>query len=162
MTQAITGDYVLQMAERVERNAVRFYELAAGTAPAGARPVLLGLAAREAEHERQFQDLRARLALAEAPPIDPQGDVASFIRGLMAGRFFDPAVDPASFFTGAQSFRDLLLTAIGLEKDSITFYQGVKALLSEEKDLEVLDTVIRAEVGHIAELAHELETLDGR
>lgn len=160
MTEEITGDYVLQMAERIERNGADFYRLAAQRAPGAAIAMLHALGAQEAQHEKDFHEMRGRLALAKSPPIDMQGEASNFIRGLAEGKFFNATADPAAFFTGKESFRDILWRAIGLEKESIVFYEAIKAVLAGKKDLEVVDLIIHAELGHIEKLVEQLKMLE--
>lgn len=160
MSEQLTGDYVLQMAERIERNGAEFYGLAAVRDLGPARAVFTALAAAEARHEQRFRDLRARLATAPAGPLDPNGEVAAFVRGLLAGKFFDPTANPASFFTGSETFRNLLLTAIGLERESIVFYEGLKALVTEKEHRDVIDLILHEEVGHVTTLGRQLAALD--
>lgn len=160
MNSEITGDYVLQMAQRIEHNGADFYMLAAEQAPEMAQPLLQGLAQQELEHEQQFAQLRESLAQTEANQIDPDGEEATFIQGLLEGRFFDPQAVPADYFTGGETFRDILLTAIRLEKESIAFYEGLKAILTDTKALLVVELIIVAEKRHVGELARHLDLLD--
>jgi len=47
---------------------------------------------------------------------------------------------------------EVLTTAIGLEKESVLFYLGIKDIVSPEYGLERIDDIIREERGHIAQL----------
>ena len=51
-----------------------------------------------------------------------------------------------------------LETAVGLEKESIAFYSGMRSLLAE-RHRRVLDTIIEEEVYHLASLSYLLRTL---
>ncbi|MFB3891429.1 MAG: rubrerythrin [Phycisphaerae bacterium] len=161
MSDTITGDYILQMAERIEQNGAGFYTLAAQRCPEQARPALLGLAEDEATHQRQFQQIRQRLAMAPAGEIDPDGEPARYIRALLSRKFFDPSSDPASYFSGGESFRDILLTAVGLEKESVVFYEGLKAVVPEGDSRAIVELIIRTEMKHITDLVRQLTALEG-
>ena len=160
MSTPITADYVFQMAERIEQNGRQFYLLAAEAMPrAGAREMLLQLADMEAQHEKTFAAMRGRLAVEGEPagPIDPAGETAGYLRALWAGRFFDPQATPADYLKGNESHQEVLLTAIGFEKETIVFYQALKGLLTDGEARETLEGIIREELSHLARLAASLD-----
>jgi len=160
MTTAITGDYVLRMAEQIERNGAEFYGIAAVHAPEPARPVLLELATAEAQHQQQFHDIRSRLSGKPAGAGEPDQEVTAYLQGLLAGKFFESTADPASYFDGSETYRDIVLTAIRLEKEIIAFYEGVKLVLGDKDSRSVVELIIRAEMGHITTLARQLDVFD--
>jgi len=53
----------------------------------------------------------------------------------------------------------ILLNAIGMEKDSIVFYVGIKDLVSEKLGKNKIDNIIDEEKKHIRLLANELTAL---
>ena len=61
--------------------------------------------------------------------------------------------------TGKERVEDILRMAIGLEKDSIVFYLGMKAMVPERLGRGKIDEVITEEMGHVDSLSRELETL---
>jgi len=46
-----------------------------------------------------------------------------------------------------------------LEKDSIVFYQSMKAVVPQAAGRDKLDAIIREEIGHILDLTERLEAL---
>jgi len=159
---SIHADYLLQMAQRIEQNGRDFYVLAANAAAAaGARQVLLQLADMEADHIKTFTAMRLRLAgrPEPPPPIDPNGETAVYIRALLAGSFFDPQTRPGDYLRGKESRQDILLTAIGLEKETILFYEAVRPVLADREDEEAMENIIREERRHISRLAGLLGSL---
>jgi len=65
----------------------------------------------------------------------------------------------ADSLTGTETMEEVLTTAIGLEKESVLFYLGIKDIVSPEYGLERIDDIIREERGHIAQLTSLLGKL---
>ena len=56
--------------------------------------------------------------------------------------------------------RQVLHTAIGLERDSIVFYLGMKELVPENFGKDKIDGIIKEEMGHIKLLSNRLSLLE--
>jgi rubrerythrin len=54
---------------------------------------------------------------------------------------------------------EILTTAIGLEKDSILFYVGLKDLVPPKYGQEKIDDIIRQERKHVAQLTNHRKKL---
>jgi rubrerythrin len=158
MDATINADYLLRMAERVERNGADFYQMAATyVQETAAAQLLLQLAAMEARHEQIFAAMRSRLEDGQQNlELDPRSETAMYLKGLLAGKFFDIRTGPGDYLRGSDSVRDILLTAIGLEKETIAFYEGVKRVLRPE-DAPAVEAVLREEMRHVSQLAGALE-----
>jgi rubrerythrin len=164
MTIPPTADEVLQMAEQIERNGSRFYRRASqGFAEPRARELLLDLAIAEDEHEKVFAAMRADLSPQEREPTvpDPWGEAVWYLRGMADGQLFDVKADPSELLTGKETMEEILRTAIGLEKDSIVFYLGLKDIVPERLGKQRIDDIIREEMGHAAALGKALAALGG-
>lgn len=156
MDAPITADYAFQMAERIEWNGQQFYLQAAQTTPdADARQVLLWLADREAEHKETFATLRQRLAerAGNVVAAEPDSETADYIRALLAGTFFDAGVNVEEYLAPDDSRQNILLTAMGLEKETIIFYEAVKRIVVDQDTRQTLDDIVREETRHFAKLA---------
>ena len=83
MDTRINADYLLQMAERIERNGTDFYRMAASyVRNASAAQLLLQLAGMEAQHERIFAQMRRRLAAQQtSPELDPESETSTYLEG---------------------------------------------------------------------------------
>ena len=159
MTIPFNADEVLRMAEQIERNGARFYRRAAQEiAEERVREKLLDLAAMEDDHEKVFTTMRANLTPAEKDPTiaDPWGEAPLYLQGIADGQVFDVKWDPAEWLKGKQSKEDILRAAIGLEKDSIVFYLGMKEMVPERLGKDRIATIIKAEMGHIASLSEQM------
>jgi len=156
------ADEVFEMAEEIEGNGAKFYRKAAEAAKdATVKDELLKLAEMEDEHERTFAAMRKELSAEDMTPtaFDPEGEAALYLRAFADGHVFDPKADPSDKLTGGESPADIYATALGLEKDSIVFYLGMKEMVPERLGKDKLDRIVREEMSHIVILNKRLEAL---
>ncbi len=154
-----SADEIFEMAEQIERNGAKFYRKAAdGIGDKKEASVLLDLAAMEDDHEKIFAAMRKELSGGEVEPtaFDPQGEAALYLQAFADGHVFDPKADPAAKLTGKESLNDVLHIAIGLEKDSIVFYLGIRDAVKKKQGKEKVDDIIREEMSHVAGLSKQL------
>jgi rubrerythrin len=159
VTVPFNADEIFEIAEQIESNGAGFYRRAAqALADAQVRQKLLDLAAMEEEHQQTFAAMRAELSEEERRPSapDPWGEVTWYLQGIADGSVFDVKADPAKRLTGKETREDIIRTAIGLEKDSIVLYLGMKDMVPERLGKGRIDDIIREEMGHIAVLSEEL------
>jgi rubrerythrin len=152
--------HALQVAEQIERNASKFYREAAELFDEpGVRKVLFRLANWETEHEETFENMRKQLSEQcrelrafdlDEPPPSPKA---------MAGlAVFGPSTNPIQEFTGKENRTEILKGAIEKEKDTITFYQGLKDFVPPQNGQDKFDDVIEEERSHIKILEQSLES----
>ena len=160
MGMPFNADEVFEMAEQIERNGGKFYRAAAKKFPAVSK-VLLGLAAMEDEHLKTFADMRAELSGTELdePVFDPDGQAQMYLRVMADGNVFDVKADPVEQLATKNTPEDVLKMAIGVEKDSIAFYVGLKEAVSRRAGKEKVEDIIREEMGHIVTLNEKLQDL---
>jgi len=154
------ADEVFEMAEQIERNGGKFYRRAAGKFPA-LRKLLSDLAAMEDQHEKVFAAMRKELCCDEAePPVfDPDGEAQMYLRVMADGHVFNLKADPAEKLAGIATAPDLLKMAMGIERDSIAFYVGLRESVSLKAGKDKIDDIIREEMKHIAILNAQLQGL---
>jgi rubrerythrin len=156
------ADEVFAMAEQIERNGARFYRKAAGAAAAAAIRELFGeLAVMEDGHVEVFMKMRAELSEREREAIafDPDGEAALYLKEFVEGRIFDTRTEPADRLTGSEKPSEVLTIAIGLEKDSIAFYVGIREMVSAKAGKDRLDSILREEMSHVRMLNQQLASL---
>jgi len=160
MGMPFNADEVFEMAEQIERNGGKFYRAAAKKFPAVSK-VLLGLAAMEDEHLKTFADMRAELSGTELdePVFDPDGQAQIYLRVMADGNVFDVKADPVEQLATKNTPEDVLKMAIGVERDSIAFYVGLKEAVSRRAGKEKVEDIIREEMGHIVTLNEKLQDL---
>ena len=157
------ADEIYEIAEEIERNGTVFYRKAAEQADGGQQDVLLTLAEMEEEHEKIFAAMRTELSDGEKRTVtaDPDNEGALYLQALADGRVF--VTDPAEAFAGEgedkKSMRNILQIAVSLEKDSIVFYQSMKAVVPKSAGKDRLMEIIEQEIGHILILSGQIESL---
>lgn len=153
-----SADEIFEMAVQIERNGARFYRRAAeGITDSRVHQLLFDLAAMEDQHEQVFTDMRTNLSKKEqaiTSPVDEQ--TALYLRAWADAHVFDVKEDPAERLSGKEAVDDILRMAIGLEKDSIAFYVGIREMVPEGQGRDRIDAIIKEEMGHITVLGKEL------
>lgn len=156
MSYDFNADEVFEIAEQIERNGVRFYrEAAENISDASVHSLFLDLAAMEAEHEKVFASMRADLADEEREHtvFDPEGEAALYLRALADFQVFGKEEEENFILSGdlieQEKIRKILKAAIGLEKESIVFYLGMKELVPTKFGKDKIDKIIKEEMGHI-------------
>jgi len=150
------ADEILTVAEQIERNGAVFYRRTAEMqTDADAKEMLAAMAAMEDDHERTFASMRADLTEEEREPMvfDPDQELPLYLLALADRSVFDLTSDPWARVTGKETLSDILRMAIGVEKDSIVFYLGLKDMVPRRFGSDRIDAVIKEEMGHIATLA---------
>jgi len=149
-----TIDEVFEMAEQIERNGASFYRTAAeGFDDEKLKGWLLKLAKMEDHHEKVFHELRLEIVdKKDQKPLvfDPDDENVLYLRALASGKVFNVNEDPAGKLTGKEDLAEILKIAMGLERDSIMFYTGMKAVIPPNRGQDKIDWIINEEMKHIA------------
>jgi rubrerythrin len=155
------ADEILGMAEQIERNGARFYEKAAEVVvDTGVRKLFLDLVVWERGHEKIFAAMRADLTEREREQtvFDPDREISLYLRAMADGHVFDVRREPAALLSGKETVEEILRLAIGLEKDSIIFYLGLKEFTQGKAGNEKIDGIVKEEMKHIAFLSRLIGT----
>jgi rubrerythrin len=163
MSIHFNADEIFQMAEQIERNGAKFYRnVAEGAADAGTKGMLLDLAGMEDQHLKTFSIMKTELSAQEktAPTFDPEGEAGMYLEAMAGGYVFDMRADPSELLTGEETIGEVLRTAVGLEKDSIVFYLGVREMVPTKLGKDRINDIIKEEMGHITVLTKKLASLD--
>ncbi len=158
MTDIYCVDEVLAIAEQIERDGQRFYELAAERCTnLQGRQALEHLARWEGSHAPIFADLRDRLRAAtpEARPFDPDGVAELYLQAVSEQHVFHAVGDPEKLLDGAEGPRQIFELALRFERDSIALFQGLAALVPD--GAEGLVELIDEEYEHVAHLQRLLK-----
>lgn len=156
MAVQFNADEIFTMAEQIERNGAKFYRAAAKNNPS-AGAFLLDLAAMEAEHLAIFEEMHETFSGSqESDVFDPDGEAGMYLAAMASGKVFDMTKDPADLLKGNEPLDEIIRRAIGLEKDSIVFYLGMKDLVMERSGREKVDMIIKEEMQHIVVLGKKL------
>lgn len=161
---AFNAEEILEIAEQIERNGGKFYRTAAEKAETEEhRKLLSKLADMEADHERTFADMKKNLTPQEreSKDIDPSNEAAAYLRVVADGNVFDYRKDPSKLLTGEQTMEDIFAIALGMEKESVVFYTGIKAMVPERLGSTRVDDIIAEEFSHITLLSKQLAEFKG-
>jgi rubrerythrin len=161
MSIIFNAEEIFDLAIQIEKNGAAFYKKAAGnTSDAGLKDILNQLVDMEIDHEKTFTALKSKLVSSgqEATTFDPYEELAMYLKAFADGHVFDLS-DPSASLTGNESGVDILKKAIGLEKDSIVLYLGMKDLIPENLGKDKIDAIISQEMGHIRLLSGKLKDL---
>jgi rubrerythrin len=160
MSISLNAIEVFEIAERIERNAVKFFRRAAEifSDPDMSR-TLLSLAEFEREHERTFANMRRQISNKqwELVTFDPESETTLYLQTIADRKIFDPAKDPKEQLSEQKSVEDILKYAIQSEKDTMIFYLGLKDFVPTIAGKNKVDEIIKEEMDHIAELKQRLE-----
>jgi rubrerythrin len=162
MVIGFNADEVFEMAIRIEENGAAFYRKAAGLqSDAENREFLEKLAAMEDGHKATFIEIRKTLTDKDksGKVFDPQDELSLYLAAMADTHGGEGSPSAADSLTGTETMEEVLATAIGLEKESVLFYIGIKDIVSPEHGIERIDDIIREERGHIAHLTSLLGKL---
>lgn len=146
-----TADDVFTMAIRIEENGKAFYEgVAKKTADSAIRKLFEDLALMEDGHVKQFRALRSSLASSFPTDAvwDPEGLAVSYLSAAADTHVFtiQAATDRLKAIETPDQALDM---ALQFEKDSVTFFLGIKEILPDPNGKGEIDKLIRAEMDHV-------------
>jgi rubrerythrin len=153
MANEFNANDILEIAKQIEVNGARYYREAANRVEEkNHKQFLMSLAEMEDTHEKTFADMQKDLEGSEIATMtyDPNNESALYLKALADTRVFFEKEQPET------SIKGILTAAITAEKDSITFYLGMKELISEKMGKPKINEIIKEEMRHIRMLAGKL------
>ena len=150
MSIPFNADEILAIAERIEKNGGIFYRAATLLFPEAREPLTI-LAKQEDAHMEIFSAMRKALEKRATEPVvfDPDQEGAAYLNALADRRVFDVSKDPETLFGPNPTLAHVFQTAVGLEKESIVFYTGMRNLVSPRMGQDKVDAIIQEEWRHI-------------
>ena len=165
MAIVFNADEVFEMAIRIENNGAAFYRRAAGLqSDIKNQKFLEGLANMEDRHQKIFTDMRTSLTEKDKGPkvFDPYDEVSQYLAAMADTMGGEGSPSVADTLTGNESLEEILNIAVGLEKDSILFYLGIKDLIPAQSGQDRIDEIIKEERRHVVQLSNLLEKLKAK
>lgn len=160
MTVAFNPREVLEIAKQIERNGAAFYRKAAERADDPlVRQSLEDLARMEEEHLRRFTELDEQWARGDvaAAVFDPDDQAGTVLRDWADGHVFNVYDEHGPPVTGKETLDEILVTALGMEKDSVLFYLGLREAARRREDKDLIDQVVIEEMRHVAFLGDAIK-----
>ncbi len=165
MAIVFNADEVFEMAIRIENNGATFYRRAAGLqSDIKNQKFLESLANMEDRHQKIFTDMRTALTEKDKGPkvFDPYDEVSQYLAAMADTMGGEGSPSVADTLTGNESLEEILNIAVGLEKDSILFYLGIKDLIPAQSGQDRIDEIIKEERRHVVQLSNLLEKLKAK
>jgi len=160
MSVFFSGRELVEVAVDIEKNGVAFYELMGERSnDAGVRSACDHLAGEEREHIKTFEGMLGLLPQQPMPESYP-GEQAAYIKALADENVFTARKALADLKEQRPGDAVAIHMAIGMEKDSILFYQEMRGLV-RDADRKVVDQVIGEEKAHLTQLSEFLARLGG-
>ena len=154
---------ILEIAEQVERNGVKFYHQTAHLFDdSHLREVLDEQGRWCAKHISIYARMRKRFSerTGEFGTFDPDNYALSNPRIMAELAVFADKPGSPGKLTGSESEQEILKEAIRRRKDAIVFYSGLGDFTRDRHANEVLAEIIREEKRHISILNDRLAALD--
>jgi rubrerythrin len=162
MAIVFNADEIFEMAIRIENNGAAFYRKAAGLqSDTKNQKFLESLANMEDQHQRIFTEMRTTITEKDKNPkvFDPYDEVSQYLAAMADNMGGEGSPSVAESLTGNETLEEILQTAVGLEKDSILFYLGIKDLIPSQSGQDRIDGIIKEERRHVIQLSNLLEKL---
>lgn len=146
---------VFNVAVRIEENGAKFYRKAAELqSDPENKNFLEKLAAMEDTHKSTFKKMSGDLTEAEKTQqvFDPEGEAEKYLAAMADTHGGEGSPSAADKLTGSETMEEILKIAIGLEKESILFYLGIKDMVPPKFGQEKVDAIIEEERRHVIQL----------
>jgi rubrerythrin len=145
---------IIDLAIRIEKNGENAYRKAQEeVSNPSLASMLQWLAEEEVEHEKWFTRLKEKAAtLAENPKLEEMGK--AILQGVLGDQAF--SIKDADF-SKIEDINSLLELSVEFEKDTILFYEMLRAFIDDEETLSQLDKIIEEEKRHVQLLEEFLE-----
>lgn len=145
-----THKEVLDIAVQIERNGEKVYRYALeNTSHEKPLELLRWLAEEEVKHVEWLTDLRSRF---EGPDADNELEemAREILQGILGSQSFSLE---ETDLPKLKDLNQLIDTAIEFEKDTVLFYEALKAVVAEEEVANVLNAIIKEERRHVDALS---------
>jgi rubrerythrin len=151
----LTGEEIVEIAMRLEEEGEAFYNAAAKQATtAQLKELFEELAIQEQYHYRAFQQM-GRNIVRSALSDDQWEQFQEYTGALLNQRIFDRPEGALSKAAGVQVEIEALEAALGFEKETLQFYQGLRDVV-RGADQQTVDRIIGEEEQHIRRLSSVL------
>ncbi len=155
MSYDFTANEIFEAAIRIEKSGANFYRRAAELqTDQQNRDFLQKLAAMEDAHKTAFVEMQKGVTEAEksATVFDPYDESSMYLAAMVDSHGGEGSPLAANALTGQETMEEILTIAIGLEKESILFYLGLRDLVPPKFGQVKVDSIIKEERKHVIQL----------
>jgi rubrerythrin len=164
MPVGFNADEVFEMAIQIEMNGAAFYRKAAGLqSDPENRTLLESLASMEDKHQEIFENMRKELPGKDkgGKVFDPYGELSQYLSAMADTHGGEGSPSAADALTGSETLEDIVTIALGLEKESILFYLGMKDMVPPKYGQDKIEDIIKEERKHVVQLTGILNKMKG-
>ena len=148
-----TGSEILDIALKMEEIGASFYIKASEHAGDGVtRQVMIRLSEMELQHKKRFESLRDCFLsrMNNLMDTEPDSPILHYLHSWLEGQVFKRE-NLDDFFTSDPGLDEIIWKAIGMEKDSIAFYSGLRDMVNKEESI-IINKIIQEELIHLVDL----------
>jgi rubrerythrin len=163
MTRELNAFEVLEIAEKMERDAARFYREAAGMHnDAKISKLFAELAQWEKRHVQVFADMKDYFAEQAWELGRFDLDRVDMARLDVPRVVLDEHSEPATELTGNETRADVLRLAIKKEQYTISYYAALTEFALGQDNVEAIKAILQEERKHVRILTQSLQQDAGR
>lgn len=85
--------------------------------------------------------------------FDPNDELTLYLKAMADAHGGEGSPDVLAMLTGQEAMADIIRIAIGLEKESILFYLGLKDIVPPKLGRNKINSIIMEEKKHVAQLS---------
>ncbi len=162
---SFSADEVFEMAMDIEKNGEAYYRKALTLAKsAGVKTVLTDLMEQEQHHYATFKGLRDNLPpRASLPTVaDPESEEYLYLDALVKSRLFNTTREAEALAAKSGNEIEALRSALVFEKDTVLFFQTMKAMTDERLGRGDIDRIIEEEHRHIVRISKAIKEAQGK
>lgn len=160
-TAMISDVEALRIAVQIEKKGERFYKMAQAMSKSPEMTQLLELLrAQEQKHAERFESMYEDMLRRRQDEDDDTGydqETGAFLSAIASEVVFPGGVMASMMNRRLETIPDLLMVAIGSEKDSILFYMELVQNTHSEENIPVFLEIIEEEKKHLLDLQQMLE-----
>ena len=156
MAYDFNAQEVFEMAIQIEENGAAFYRKAADLQKEAAdKKFLQTLAQVEDRHKVSFQEMKTQVSELEKSQtvFDPNDELSAYLKAMADAHGGEGNPEALELLTGKETMAEIVTLAIGLEKESILFYLGLKDIVPPKYGREKIDEIINEEKKHVVQLS---------
>jgi len=152
MANIFGGSEIVEMGIQIEKNGMDFYEvLAEQSKNKKANEIFKFLEGEEEKHIAAFQKIFDSVKMYEPPESYP-GEYFAYMKSLADEHVFTKKDMGKEIARKTRGDKEAVRLGIKFEKDSITFYEGMKKVVPENQH-KIIDALIAEENGHLLKLS---------
>ncbi|HTZ10913.1 MAG TPA: ferritin family protein [Candidatus Margulisiibacteriota bacterium] len=158
MGNIFSGSEIVELGIEIEKNGRDFYDSCLkSSSNEKLRKLFKYLALEEEKHIEVFKKILASVNAYEPAESYP-GEYLAYMRALSSEQVFTQKDKGKEIAAKVKSDKETVDLAIGFEKDSIIFYEGMMRFVPQD-DHRLVDQLIAQEQGHLRQLVDLKSTL---